>query len=231
MRKKRFLFLVILIALCVFYVSNVAMASSPSQILSQLQNQSFGNVGGVSDYSAGINTIFEDNQNTNTTGEFPTMWSLVKGNVESSMYQKQAVISFRKNNSEIRPIINDSNQYLPEGFTLEFDYFMGDKTQQHYYIGFWNTSGQDNALRMTIIGREVRVNYKNAKGALTYGGPGWKHISLSYRDGTMKIYENGQQVLIVPDIPAQLGGFSIEGGRNNPQDNRAFIRNIRLAGF
>lgn len=231
MNKKRF-FLVI-VALCIFSISSVAMAAPISkivkeQILPQVQTQSVG----VRDYSPGMNIIFEDNQSGNVAGEFPEKWSLVKGNVESSMYQKQSVISFRTNNSQIRPIVDDANQYLPERFTLEFDYFMGDKTQQHYYIGFWNTSGADNALRITIIGREIRVNYKNAKGALTYGAPGWKHLSLSYQDGTLKIYENGQQVLVVPDIPVQLAGFSIEGGRSNSaQDRRAFIRNIRLAGM
>ncbi|RJP62735.1 MAG: OmpA family protein [Ignavibacteriales bacterium] len=181
------------------------------------------------DFIPGDNVIFEDDLKGEQNGEFPSKWDLVKGTIENGVYENENVIWFRKNNSIIKPLICN-NKLLPEVFTIEFDYFMGNKTQQSYSL--WLMNEKNKAIvRITFNGKEMKIMGKTEGSIAEKYEDGWKHISVSFNRRALKVYHNAERVLNIPNIDEQPVSFQIEGGRNNnPQkDERAFIKNIRIA--
>ena len=82
------------------------------------------------DFVPGAEIIFEDNQDGEQNGEFPSKWDLDKGSVENANFDGQNVIYFIKCNANsggnIIPLIkNNTQDYLPEEFTVEFDAYFG----------------------------------------------------------------------------------------------------------
>ena len=86
------------------------------------------------DFVAGDKVIFEDNLADEQVGEFPSKWDLVSGNVEIALLGDEKVISLVENRSEITPLM-DTENYLPEVFTIEFDIYYYQKYNEAYYLG------------------------------------------------------------------------------------------------
>lgn len=74
------------------------------------------------DFVAGDKIIFEDNHSRETLGEFPSQWDLIEGEAENAKVDGVNVISI-KNNTTLRPFMQDMFNYLGDVFTVEFDYY------------------------------------------------------------------------------------------------------------
>jgi len=181
------------------------------------------------DFVPGDKIIFEDELTGEQNGEFPSKWDLVKGTIENGIYENENVIWFRKNNSIVKPLMKN-NKLLPEVFTIEFDYFMGDKTQQSYSVWLMNEKSK-SIVRIIFNGREMKIISKTEGQIVEEFSPGWKRFSLSFNQRALKVYHNAERVLNIPNLEEQPVSFQIEGGRNNnsKKDERAFIKNIRIA--
>ncbi len=168
--------------------------------------------------------IFLDNMSQDRTGELPSKWDAIKGSVEIADFEGTKCIWFKKNNSAVRAKMKGPDA-LPPSFEFKVSYFMGDKTQQHYYIRFLDSKSRE-VFKFTVTG--VRIQCANFKADLEYS-EGWKHLIMTTNGNRTKFYINGTNVLLVPKN-IQAYGFSIEGGRgaNQKRDTRAYVSEVTL---
>lgn len=172
----------------------------------------------------GKQTIFMDNMSQDRTGELPSKWDAIKGSVEIADVEGTRCIWFKTNNSVIRAKMEGANT-LPSSFEFKISYFMGDKTQQHYYIRFLDSKNRE-VFKFTVTG--VKLQCANFKANLEYT-EGWRHLTMTTNGNRTKFYIDGSDMLLVPKGILAYG-FSIEGGRgaNQKKDKRAYVSSISL---
>src|SRR5665647_1438295 len=89
------------------------------------------------DFVPGTEIIFEDNQENEQNGEFPSKWDLAGGVFENAVFDGVNVIYIRDHSIDggIFPLMKDAaSDYLPEQFTAEFDcYFLPLFSDQRYW--------------------------------------------------------------------------------------------------
>lgn len=186
------------------------------------------------DFVPGTEIIFEDNLEGEQNGEFPSKWDLKAGTVEIANLDGENVIWFRKTDSKIIPLINVIN-FLPEEFTIEFDYQMFNSTQHHYQLYF---NGEDGKRALSWIDFSGRgLGYHTTHVNTTINGdinakftPGWKHAAISFNKRALKVYIDDQRVLNIPNIDVVFKSFSIKSGLGtSATEAKSTIKNIRIA--
>lgn len=200
------------------------------------------------DFVPGAEIIFEDNQEGEKNGEFPSKWDLAGGVVENAGFGGDNVIMFRKCNNNgtdgIVPLLkNRKEDYLPEEFTIEFDAYF-EKPGQTYRIYLFDTKNQKTLdpgnnvsnrfyLRFSqnsADGKDISTGYypgfNNAN--VNSSKPGWRHISISFNKRALKIYIDDARVLNIPNLEINPVGFTL--GFHNPSGTlNGFVKNLRLA--
>ncbi len=77
------------------------------------------------DFVPGSIVLFEDNLEGEKMGEFPSKWDASAGSVGVTDLGGRKVIKFDGDGGRIYPLMEkDQYSYLPEEFTLEFDYYL-----------------------------------------------------------------------------------------------------------
>lgn len=181
--------------------------------------------------------IFQDDLASERPGEFPSRWELLGGGADTAVHDGGNVISFLTTRTEIKPRMRNQN-YLPDSFTLEFDYLMNHFTQHAWEVRFLDGNGRrSGALRIT--GRGFTLN--SARGGTVSEGstpdssatftPGWRRLALSFNQGEMRVFFDGARILNVPAFDIEIRSFLIHGGRptNARPNTDAFIRNVVVA--
>jgi hypothetical protein len=79
---------------------------------------------------------FEDNQDNDKMGEFPSQWDLYSGNAEIATINDKKVISMDGKDAWIDPLMKTPKNYLGDVFTLEFDFFQGTNNDYGYATRF-----------------------------------------------------------------------------------------------
>lgn len=186
------------------------------------------------DFVPGTEIIFEDNLEGEQNGEFPSKWDLKAGTVEIANLGGDNIIWFRKSDSKITPLIKEKN-YLPEEFTIEFDYQVLNTTQHHYQLNFIGDDAKRATSWIDFSGRALgyHTNHENA----TINGdinakftPGWKHAAISFNKRALKVYVDDQRVLNIPNIDEVFRSFSIKSGLGtSATEAKSIIKNIRIA--
>ncbi len=186
------------------------------------------------DFVPGSEVFFEDDLKTEQNGEFPSKWDLKKGTVEIANVDGENVIWFRKSSSEIRPLIKVKD-YLPDEFTLEFDYNMQSLTQHHYDVYFQQKGGNRYTYRLDVGGRSLEL-FRAKTNSHIDGDinkefePGWRHLAVSFNKRSMKVYVDDQRVLNIPNLEEEIGSFTIFSGLGASKDEaRSIIKNIKVA--
>ena len=83
-----------------------------------------------SDFVPGDEIIFEDDVTREQIGEFLSQWDLLKGTVEIAQINGDKVIlCVSQDDPVIAPLFDNMKSYLPEKFTLEFDFWVGPFTE------------------------------------------------------------------------------------------------------
>jgi OmpA-OmpF porin, OOP family len=191
---------------------------------------------GQAEFERGSKVIFEDNLKHEKTGEFPSQWRLVKGSAEVARHEGENVLSLLVTRTEVAPLMREKS-YLPQAFTIEFDYLMNDLRQHAYEIKFFNDNGRRsgtlrfNGERFTLGGRSGTVSEGNTSETRAGFQPGWRRLALSFNQHELRVFNDGVRVLNVPRFEEELRSFLIHGGRpNNAKPNSdAFIRNVVVA--
>ena len=187
-----------------------------------------------SDFVPGTVVIFEDDLKGEKMGEFPSKWDLIENNAEVARMNGKMAIKFEHGSStSITPLIKDGNKkYLPEVYTLEFDFFAGNDACYNLYL-----RTEDNGLYSRIW---VGLNNMNWSIAKPVDGEvegnkdiddimdlnDWNHFALSFNKRALKAYVNGKRIINIPNARA-MDWFTVE--TEFWEDHVDYITNVRLA--
>ena len=192
-----------------------------------------------SDFVPGDEIFFEDNLANEQMGEFPSQWDLLNGNAEvASMAGVQAINLEKGSTATIAPLMKEKN-YLPDVFTLEFDYWVNNFTEtnkipsQNYRLQFYDASGKE-VMHLEFAEGYVDWAYISTSGDRRTGRVGeykevidaWSHLSVSFNKRAFKAYINGSRVTNIPNMAAPAY-FTIRNTGWN--DHRTLVTNFRLA--
>ena len=78
-----------------------------------------------SDFVPGAVAFFEDDLVSEQMGEFPSKWDLVDGSADVANMKGKKCIHFEPG-TRIEPLMTNQQSYIPDVFTLEFDFWMND---------------------------------------------------------------------------------------------------------
>ena len=191
------------------------------------------------DFVPGTEIIFEDNQEGEQNGEFPSKWDLKIGTVENAFFDNSNVIFFRETGNfpnGIVPLIKDNNtDYLPEEFTVEFDaYFPADKYNTIYKVAFYDAKNQKrnnlDVLQLYINNAkfgETEKMFPEAARSNIDNVAKWRHMAISFNKRALKVYMDDARLLNIPNIADNPTGITI--GAYNHSSGNYFIKNIRIA--
>ncbi len=196
------------------------------------------------DFVPGEKIIFEDNQEEEKNGEFPSRWDLAGGgNVENASFGDHNVIYFKEAESCIIPFFREPEKdNLPDLFTVEFDCWFEPDEYCHYYVDFWDHKNQSestididpliinaNHAGINDVGEGFYPGYEE-KGEITSGY--WRHVAISFNTRALKVYLDDARVVNVPNLGINPEGLTICCDPMNTvgtQGINRFIKNIRIA--
>jgi OmpA-OmpF porin, OOP family len=176
------------------------------------------------DFVPGDKIIFSDNLVGEEVGEFPSKWDLLSGNAETVTFGDQNAIGFVQNGTKIIPFM-DKEDFLPEVFTIEFDFYYYAKYNEAYSLHFNN-----NVSEIDI--RPHKVSLKNFVGEPGAGAKeiGWHHFALSFNKRALKVYYDQTRVLNIPRLKTKPTLFSISAlSHGSKKGDPAIIKDIRVA--
>jgi outer membrane protein OmpA-like peptidoglycan-associated protein len=198
------------------------------------------------DFVPGDKLIFEDNQENEQNGEFPSRWDHAGGgSVENVLFGETPVIWFKDEDTWIVPFMKDPDKdYLPDIFTVEFDAWFENEEYCQYYLEWYDMKNQDD-IGYELRKLQIRPNEVSIYGVgeAFYPGAGyeynieddksfWRHIAISFNKRALKVYFDDARVLNIPNVNANPTGISISGGAFNTagiEGINRFIKNIRIA--
>ncbi len=192
-----------------------------------------------SDFVPGTIVIFEDNLQGEQLGEFPSKWDLLDNNAEVARMNGKMAIKFEHgSDTKITPLLKDGNKnYLPEVYTLEFDYFVtgNEDNTSHYHLHMKN--GNDDDVIYVWFNKD-RIGWtvdKPNNGDYVQGNAStesvielndWNHFALSFNKRALKVYVNGKRFINIPNAAA-ANWFTLE--TEFWEDHIDYITNVRLA--
>jgi outer membrane protein OmpA-like peptidoglycan-associated protein len=192
------------------------------------------------DFIPGDEIIFEDApSSTEENGEFPSRWDLVKGQIEIATINGENVLMFIDGNPMAVPYLkNASEDYLPEIFTIEFDFykpFNGNRISVYLYDTknqkktnydmYMDISSLNVSEKLSDVHGEIpEINYSNDEQAR------WIHVSIAFTKGKLKVYIDNTRVINIPHYTGNPTGLSLQAYWASLKDQKAFyFKNIRIA--
>ncbi len=181
------------------------------------------------DFVPGDDIIFEDNQENEENGEFPSKWDLVQGTVENAEFGGENVIMFRGGSPTIIPYLtNRKEDYLPDVFTVEFDLFLPNNSIDVFFYDRKNQDRTAGNTPLTIWSNSMEV--RPAKSNLPSGSIAgkWSHIAIAFTNGKLKAYMDETRLVNIPHAEFNPTGISFHC--YHARDNNLFyVKNIRIA--
>ena len=196
-----------------------------------------------SDFVPGASAFFEDNLLSEQMGEFPSKWDLVDGSADVANMKGKKCIHFEPG-TRIEPLMTNQKNYIPDVFTLEFDFWMNDpKTELSncYELEFLDVDGHDvyeirigesySKLEVTCRFISTTGDWRDSGGGKTWEMKknDWSHFAMSFNKRALKIYINNKRVINIPNCKsavrmkihqAEWGGF---------HGNKNYMTNFRYA--
>lgn len=182
------------------------------------------------DFVPGDQIIFEDNFADDADGEFPAHWSLEKGQaIINKIKGTQAFCLTEGNYVEVAPRMKTADNYLPENFTIEFDFFPSEGS---YSPGILFAGGDNSGY--IFFGKEVSTSYFEKNFSADFPGDRehfdgkWHHAAMIKKGNQIKCYIDQYRVLVMPDVSGakltrlQMGGI---GSTETP----IVFKNFRIA--
>jgi outer membrane protein OmpA-like peptidoglycan-associated protein len=187
------------------------------------------------DFVPGDKVFFEDNQEGEENGEFPSRWDIYSGNVENAQLGGENVIMFRENSFIVPFLENPETPYLPEVFTLEFDSYYNKSEAYHYYnILFYDKVNQRNPGISDLSVYVDKASMGTFEGSYPSSGMnqkegGWRHVAIAFNKRSLKVYIDDVRVINIPNLKVKPIGISIYGQFNHYSEKYSYIKNIRIA--
>lgn len=191
-----------------------------------------------SDFVPGSVVIFEDNLQGEQMGEFPSKWDLIENNAEVAKMNGRPAIKFEHgSDTEITPLLEDNNKkYLPEVYTLEFDFFVTAEEEKTSAYRLWLKTEADDATSEIFFSKD-QIGWRvlkptddqvdgNASTESLIKGNDWNHFALSFNKRALKVYVNDKRFINIPNARA-MDWFSLR--TEFWEDHIDYITNVRLA--
>jgi len=211
-----------------------------------------------SDFVPGAVTLFEDNVTGEQVGEFPSKWNLIEGNCEVSKLGGETVISLPPAttqdeyvDSQIQPLMKNIYNYLPEEYTIEFDWYVYAKQDDSNDIKVYGRTGDkggEEAFQVSLSCKDdpkfqgtSRIFFKNAMtdnngevdASFNLKKNAWNHFALSFNKRALKVYVNDYRIANIPNAkPANcMTLWSISRYLGNGIQNKkgTQFKNFRIA--
>lgn len=199
-----------------------------------------------SDFKRGEMILFQDDFQGETIGEFPSKWDMFQGTVETKTLGGVKAINMT-DNAQVQPLIKEQGAYLPEEFTIEYDFYYWNKKDdvalndlklilavtkdRSGFPGEGYDSGDLTAFVLkhgVCDSREHGYLFNgNHEGSFEYSfKKGWNHVALSFNKRALKVYFNDKRVVNLPRVnqPAWMC-FQVPFD----YENLTFIRNVVIA--
>lgn len=199
-----------------------------------------------SDFKRGSVVLFQDDFQDETIGEFPSKWDMFQGTVETKTLGGVKAINMT-DNAQVQPLIKEQGAYLPEEFTIEYDFYYWNQKDdvalndlklilaitkdRSEFPGEGNDSGDLTAFVLkhgVCDSREHGYLFNgNHEGSFEYSfKKGWNHVALSFNKRALKVYFNDKRVVNLPRVnqPAWMC-FQVPFD----YENLTFIRNVVIA--
>ena len=173
-----------------------------------------------SDFKRGSVILFQDDVTAEQVGEFPSKWDLFQGTVETKTLGGVKAINLT-DNAQIQPLIKEQGAYLPEEFTIEYDFYywpskddvglndikliLAVTKDRSEYPGEGHDVGDLTAFVLkhgVCDTREHGYTFNgNKEGAFEYSfKKGWNHVALSFNKRALKVYFNDKRVVNLPRV-------------------------------
>ncbi len=199
-----------------------------------------------SDFKRGSVIMFQDDVTAEQVGEFPSKWDMFSGTTEVKTVAGVKAIN-PTDNAQIQPLIKEQGAYLPEEFTIEYDFYywpskddiglndikliLAVTKDRSEYPGEGHDEGDLTAFVLShgVCNTEEHSYMFNGNhdGSFEYSfKKGWNHVALSFNKRALKVYFNDKRVVNLPRVnqPTWMC-FQV------PYDymNLTFIRNVVIA--
>lgn len=194
------------------------------------------------DFVPGDKIIFEPDLSSEPDAELPARFILLKGNAEIQSFEGEKILHLQADGSAtIAPLMNSEN-YLPDQFTLEFDMMYENEGSYFRYSSDFEVAfrkqGDQNyysyALYHLLIDNTSKAKFgaenaglQNFPGELekSFGmGNTWHHIAIYVHKNIGKVYIDQYRVCATNILPAGAGKVNIKADRYGIK-----IKNFRLA--
>ena len=202
-----------------------------------------------SDFKRGDVILFQDDVTAETVGEFPSKWDLLDGNAEVKTHGGVKAIEVT-NNGVITPLIKEPGAYLPEEFTIEYDFYywtggrddmglndmkltLASNTDRSTWAGYYGEGVAFCLVHGVYDTEDHHYAYNNGNGNDTKDTgfeykfkKGWNHVAISFNKRALKVYFNGKRVVNIPRV-VQPTWMSFQVPFE--YENLTFIRNVVIA--
>ncbi len=176
-----------------------------------------------SDFVRGSVILFEDDFAGEQMGEFPSKWDINDGSLEVSSVNGKKYAHSNAPSSVFSPLMENMKSYLPDVFTLEWDYFYckpGDIDQAAIQINFYSEDEDNGNIYLMYrpgspdsygnyrfkkgggIDSDVTgsIDWETIKKFIKLGQ--WNHFAISFNKRALKYYINGNRVINLPNVKA-----------------------------
>lgn len=207
------------------------------------------------DFVSGDEIMFEDNQANEQVGEFPSQWDVLRGSAEILSINGEKCFEIQ-NQATVIPLMKDKH-YLPELFTVEFDFFYrSDKIERdngyedwmnaNIYIEFYDAN-DNRCFQFSFYPYEESWGEEISKGKLENAYYNWD-VSGESRNGDAPAVEltteewhrisisfNKRALKLYMDqtrlfnIPNMTAPASFRIATDEKAEKLYFIKNVRIA--
>lgn len=183
------------------------------------------------DFVPGDQIIFDDNFTDDADGEFPAHWILDKGQaIINKVAGSPAFCLTEGNYARVQPRMKTEDNYLPDNFTIEFDFY---PTGGSYSPGLLFGSGSEGTGEL-FFGKEVSSSYftkdfsANFPGDVEHFANKWHHAAMIRKGNQIKCYVDQYRVLVMPDVSGTKLTRVGVGGIGSTESPIVF-KNFRIA--
>ena len=195
------------------------------------------------DFVPGAVAFFEDNLQNEQMGEFPSKWDLIEGSTDVAIMKGKKCIHFEPG-TRIEPLMTNQQSYIPDVFTLEFDFWMNDpKTEMSncYELEFKDANGDDvyeirigesySKLEVTCRFMSTTGDWRDSGGGKTWEMKknDWSHFAISFNKRALKIYVNGKRVINIPNCKSGVRMKIHQADWGGFHGNKNYMTNFRYA--
>lgn len=198
------------------------------------------------DFVSGDEIMFEDNQANEQLGEFPSQWDVLRGSAEVVSINGYKCFEIQ-NEGTVIPLMKDKH-YLPELFTVEFDFLYRDAQVEkdnkydswmnaELYIQFFDANDKKcfEARFYPNNGYSYTMNYNWTVSGEDRRGEApkmeltteeWHRISISFNKRALKLYMDETRQFNIPNMTAPA---SFRISTDEKAEKLYFIKNVRIA--